>query len=345
MSLDIKYAYVLPKAFSLKASLLSRQKIYELARMNNLEEFVSSLNILEGYKGCFNDIKNLSATSIERKLILKLIETERKFIEWSPREESLFLSVFFRRHEITNMKAMIHGRISGLSLREINRYIIVEVEQVLGHEDIIKRLRSIGKEEITFVLRELGYPVNLGEVLPRILETGDYYLIDAYLNRGFLHILQDNIGKLSEPNRGLCHYVFSVLIDMHNVINILRGKLWQLSTEEILDLIVEPKVGVINYEHLMKMINEKSLSSCINLLKDTQYHHISKKRKIEDIEKEFRKFYYLRAEELFKGNMFSIGPLLGSIMLREREIKTLIAIAYGIERKLPFEILKEELLV
>ena len=128
--------------------------------------------------------------------------------------------------------------------------------------------------------------------------------------------------------------IASVDIDSYNILAILRGKFWGLSSSDITDLIVTttPKVP---RDLLQKMINDEKISEAVGELANTVYKDIIPASASNDIE------FIMELETNFEAmsvrsvigafrSMFSVGIMVAAIKLMIIEVRNISAIAAGI---------------
>ena len=133
--------------------------------------------------------------------------------------------------------------------------------------------------------------------------------------------------------------VVSVDIDAYNVLAVLRGKYWGLSTTDINDLIVTttPKV---TRKTLQKMMNKEKISEAVAELADTVYREIIPQNVSDDIdiimqlEAGFEGISLKRLFSAFK-SVFNVAIMLAALKLIMIEIRNLSAIISGVEQKVP----------
>ena len=142
--------------------------------------------------------------------------------------------------------------------------------------------------------------------------------------------------------------IVSVDIDSYNVLAILRGKFWNLSPDEINNLVVT-NTSKVTKETIQKMINAEKISEAIAELSNTVYKDIVPQNPSSDIdsilqiEKGFELIGLKRAISAFK-TMFSVGIVLAALKLIMVEVRNLSAIASGIEQKIPGETILSKLI-
>jgi V/A-type H+-transporting ATPase subunit C len=141
--------------------------------------------------------------------------------------------------------------------------------------------------------------------------------------------------------------VVSVDIDSYNVLAVLRGKYWGLSSTDINELIVTttPKV---TRETLQKLVNAEKMSEAASELGDTVYREIIPQNVSDDIdiimqlEAGFEGIGLKRVFSAFR-SVFSVAIMLAALKLIMIEIRNLSAIISGVEQKVPHDLIVSRL--
>jgi V/A-type H+-transporting ATPase subunit C len=135
--------------------------------------------------------------------------------------------------------------------------------------------------------------------------------------------------------------IVSVDIDSYNILAVLRGKYWNLSQNEIDDLIVTT-TSKVPRDTLQKMINIEKVSEAMAELGSTVYKDIIPQSATDDInaimqlEASFESLQLKKVISSFR-TMFSVGIMVAALKLMMIEVRNLAAIASGVEQKVPTE--------
>jgi V/A-type H+-transporting ATPase subunit C len=135
--------------------------------------------------------------------------------------------------------------------------------------------------------------------------------------------------------------IVSVDIDSYNIMAVLRGKYWGLSTTDIDELIVTT-TSKVSRETLQKMMNIEKVSEALTELGNTVYKDLVPQTTADDIstimqlEAGFEAMEFKKVLSSFR-TMFSVGIMVAAIKLMMIEVRNLSAIASGVEQKVPTE--------
>jgi V/A-type H+-transporting ATPase subunit C len=228
----------------------------------------------------------------------------------------------------------------GKSYEELLPKVNLRAEELVGRRDIIvKSLVAKNLEEAVAAISGSEFGEDATKAATIYKEKGDLRIFDVYLDHVFYHEL--GRAMTAESQSPDVKKVVSTDIDSYNVLAILRGKFWNLSTSDINDLIVAT-TSKVTRDILQKMINAEKISDAIGELSNTVYDGIIPQGASNDIdaimqlESGFEAIGLKRVIGSFR-TMFSVGIMLAALKLMILEVRNLSAIASGIEQKVPTE--------
>src|ERR687888_110155 len=133
-----------------------------------------------------------------------------------------------------------------------------DIEELVGRRDIIvKSLVAKNLEEAVAAISGSEFGEDATRAAAIYKEKDDLRIFDVYLDHVFYHELGRAMNAESQSPD--VKKVASTDIDSYNVLAILRGKFWNLSTSDINDLIVTT-TSKVTRETLQKMINVEKIS-------------------------------------------------------------------------------------
>jgi V/A-type H+-transporting ATPase subunit C len=250
------------------------------------------------------------------------------------------LNAYFVKYITWDLKIVLKGKALGKSYEELLPKVNLRAEELIGRRDIlVKALVAKNLEEAIAAISGSEFGEDAAKAAAVYKEKGDLRIFDTYLDHVFYH----DLGRaMTAESQSLdVKKVASTDIDSYNVLAVLRGKFWGLSSTDINDLIVAttPKVP---RDILQKMINIEKISEAIGELSNTIYAGIIPQVAANDIdaimqlEAGFEAIGLKRVIGSFR-TMFSVGIMLAALKLMMIEVRNLSAIASGIEQKVPTE--------
>ena len=226
------------------------------------------------------------------------------------------LYAYFTKYITWNLKLILKGKALGKSYEELLPKINLRAEELVGRRDlVVKALVAQDFDEVSQSCREVNSLSRRPKHAAAYKEKKDLRVFDIYLDHVFYKTL-DKAMK-SESQDPDIKRVVSVDIDSYNVLAVLRGKYWGLSSTDINELIVTttPKV---TRETLQKLMNAEKMSEAASELGDTVYREIIPQNVSDDIdiimqlEAGFEGIGLKRVFSAFR-SVFSVAIMLASI--------------------------------
>ena len=329
----------------LRGRMLTKSELQTLAEARDMEELVTKMkNTI--YLDAFAKLtKPYTAEKIEGALKEHLVSAHAKLVNITG--GAGILNAYFIKYITWDLKIVLKGKALGKSYEELLPKVNLRAEELVGRRDIIvKALVSKNLEEAVAAISGSEFGEDASKAAAVYKDKGDLRIFDTYLDHVFYHDLGRAMNAESQSPD--VKKVASTDIDSYNVLAVLRGKFWGLSSAEINDLLVSttPKV---TRDTLQKMVNIEKISEAIGELSNTVYSGIIPQAASNDIdaitqlESNFEAIGLKRVLGSFR-TMFSVGIMLGALKLMMIEIRNLSAIASGIEQKVPVETIVSRLI-
>lgn len=329
----------------LRGRMLTKSELQTLAEARDMEELVTKMkNTI--YLDAFAKLtKPYTAEKIEGALKEHLVSAHAKLVNITG--GAGILNAYFIKYITWDLKIVLKGKALGKSYEELLPKVNLRAEELVGRRDVIvKALVSKNLEEAVAAISGSEFGEDASKAAAVYKDKGDLRIFDTYLDHVFYHDLGRAMNAESQSPD--VKKVASTDIDSYNVLAVLRGKFWGLTSAEINDLIVSttPKV---TRDTLQKMVNIEKISEAIGELSNTVYNGIIPQAASNDIdaitqlESNFEAIGLKRVLGSFR-TMFSVGIMLGALKLMMIEIRNLSAIASGIEQKVPVETIVSRLI-
>ena len=325
-------------AHGLRGRMLSKNELHTLAESRDIDELVTRMKNTVYLDALAKLPKPYTAEKAESALREYLVNENTKLVK-----KSGVLSAYFTKHIIRNLKLILKGKALGKSYEELLPRINLRAEELVGRRDlVVKALVAQDLDEAVAVLSGSEFFEQASKAAAAYKEKGDLRLFDIYLDHVFFKTLDKAMkSKAQDPD---IKRVVSVDIDAYNVLAVLRGKYWGLSTTDINDLIVTTTPEVTR-ETLQKMMNTEKISEAAAELTDTIYREIIPQNVSDDIdiimqlEAGFEGIGLKRVSSAFGAfrSVFSVAIMLAALKLIMIEIRNLSAIISGVEQKVPHD--------
>lgn len=333
-----KSVYSGTKAFAIRGSILSYEQLDELADSDSLETFVSKLKGTP-YGEALGDLQRpYDAVKIELALRRRLVKVARSMI--TATSNSKVLQAYYSKFLAENLKTILKGMALNKSYDDVSRFVDLYAEELVGNRDVIVRvLASRRLDEAVSSLRSTQYGEAAEAAVKAFTETGNFQVIDLYLDRAYYRTLLNGFLAERSDKRDLRELV-SLDVDGFNITSVLRAREWGLSPADAEALIVEPEFRVPR-ETLVALARAESAGESISQLDKTPYAGLVTQQDSSNpgwitlLEANFEKLKIRAARRTFTWDIFSTSEALGILKLIEYEIRALAAIGFGIEQKIP----------
>jgi V/A-type H+-transporting ATPase subunit C len=325
-------------AHGLRGRMLSKNELHTLAESRDIEELVTRMKNTVYLDALSKLTKPYSAERIEGALRENLVNNHVKMV--SIAGGSGVLNAYFVKYITWNLKLILKGKALGKSYEELLPKINLRAEELVGRRDmVVKALVSKNLDEAVAALAGSEFGEDAAKAAAAYKDKGDLRLFDIFID----HVFYRDLGRAMtiESQSPEAKNIVTVDIDSHNILAVLRGKYWGLSSTDIEDLIVTT-TSKVSKDTLQKMINLEKVSEAIAELGNTVYKDIVPQSATDDInaiaqlEAGFESVGLKRVISAFR-TMFSVGIMVAALKLMMVEVRNLAAITSGIEQKIPTE--------
>ncbi len=336
--------YASTKSYAGKGALLSRPTIENLTEARDLEELILRLKATAYDEAVSRVEKPISASRIELAAREHVAKVHFDLIRISP--SAPLLSASFLRYITLNLKTVLKGKALGKSFDDLRRHVDLYPEELIGRRDLINRAlvtegldeaaAELGKNEFT---QDVHMAISAYKNNKR-LEVFDLYLDKAYYTNlsavfstlgGGKYSFGGGVTKVSD--------LISLDVDSHNILSVLRAKSWNISFNETKSLLIEPTYG-ISLQRLMKMASAEDVASAARYLESSLYRKILPSGGTDEVvligalEHSFKILSYEIASHPFVWDVFSDVLPFALTRLKELEMLTISAIAFGVEQNI-----------
>lgn len=248
-----------------------------------------------------------------------------------------------RRYEVLNLKALVRGKLGGLSRSEIEASLFIlpgflrlDHEPLLNTDDVMELLRR---------LKDTPYH-QLGRMaMRRFEEQQDPFLLDASLDQQFYSGLSNCVARLSEPDRTAMRNLVGRMVDRHNLIWLLRYRHnYQLQPAEALYLSINGGLQLTR-EHLRQILQMQTLAESLERLPVGMRRLVGDADNLVDIRDALVLDLQHQAKLALRATQSVLTSVFAYLLLRYYEIKTANAIVQARFTRLPDYLLRDALFV
>jgi vacuolar-type H+-ATPase subunit C/Vma6 len=350
LSKTTRYAAVLAKIGAEKSKLLSEAKTKSLAETKNLAAFAAQLRDTSYQTQIAKVPMPLTSRNLERAFKENLIESYVKMIKNSPDTASSFLSIYVLQFEVENLKFLIKATNAGLTTEEKIGGIYFSAE------DFLKRRAMFEEAAKVLTLKQMQNQVKsslYASALSRGIQTYEENcltsVLDILLDKVFYDSLYDGYEKLPRSEKSHVYFYAALENDSFTLLTLLRGKTLNYDTNW-LRAALPPKNFNLASEAVDAMLMAPDFESALKVASETHYGKFFTKAPTPEetlaaAEKAFRKGVFTHAKVATIGEIFNIGAPLAFMMLKEAEVRNLIAASAGVEGGVGTEYILSQMLL
>ena len=339
-----KNVYASVKSFSKKGRLLKKADFQTLAESRDLDELMTRIkNTI--YGDSVSDVqKPYTSQKIENALRSHLADVHYS-IARTAGDKSIF-NAYYLKFIISNLKSVLKGKVLGKTQEEIESHINLHAEELIKQRDIvIKALVAKDLEEAVASLSSGQFGEEIAKAAALYNDKKNLQIFDIYFDK----ILYQQLGRAIKTSRETdAVKLIGMDIDFYNLLSAIRGKFWGLSEEQIQDLIVSATPSA-SKDLIGRIISAASVKDAFNELTSTRYKDLIPESENEldavaEFERKFELEIYQSSLRSFS-KMFSFATTIGITKLTAYEVRTLAAIAYAVEQKIPTETTMSKLIL
>lgn len=232
-----------------------------------------------------------------------------------------------RKFELYNLKALIRGKIQGLSYEQIKEnlhdlpsLISLPHEQLLRTENIPELLRQ---------LEQTPYGDIAQQARQVFEESNEPFSLDATIDQRYYTGLLKRARSVAEEDRQPLLRLLGSLIDQQNLLWLLRYRFnYELSPTETYYLLI-PSGRYLSVDKLTKMVNMESFEQVIGTLPKHLASRMGSITSIMDAEQAMTTETIRQARKCLRFSQSAIARSLAYLISREIDLKRIYAIIQG----------------
>ncbi len=323
------YPYTYPNARvrARKGRLFTEKQFSEIIESQNIEEVKNYLRGFPDYA------KYIDKYPLEKALDVQLAETYDLLARITPDNSKDAFDFLLKKWDIENIKSIIIAKEVGLS-REETLDLVIPFGELSDRLDTLIDADDI--TEIISALENTEYPQIVEDAIPVYQETGLLLPIEATLDKYLLKNLLRTVATPEDDNTSLLHEYIGTIVDVNNIKTIIRAKSDGLRFEDIEPYIFSDGYQVREWK-LKDLMESEDVNGVISGLEGTDYAPVlsdslskySETGSIASFESTLDKYTHETANKIALKNQFGIGPMIGFLNKKEKEIKNLKIIVRG----------------
>jgi len=299
-------------------SLLASRDIYEAAeglKKTPYKEIIGQL-----------DLERLDLKVLEKECLRRDVAIFEKVSEsLSAKREKQLVGLFLERYEIEELKVALriwHKKADA----DIDDYIIRR--QISRDIDFKKIVGSGTIEEIIILLDDTPYKKPLLAARERFKERSSVFYLEVALDVDYYTRLFALVDTLSSTDRKIARGILGVAVDIENINWLIRlRKYYALGMGQMLDWVL-PGGTWITKETVRHLYASDGLPKVVESVALGPYAAIREmvEENVGSIEKFLYEFLFREIKRALSGFPFTIGTVLGYLLLKQNETKNVISL-------------------
>ncbi len=337
------FGYINARIRAKKERLLKRNDFEELILSPDFNALTESLLKTEYGK----DIEKgeITLETLIRGINRNFSRTITEIINFSSGEPRELLYVLLSRFLVSNIRAIIRGKLRKLSKEEIETALF----PVLGLDEA-KLNALLSKETASEVLElllsfRIQLPFVISSALLRKVREEDIDWVENYLERSYYEWAMGKVEK-GNGNREFVRYMLNSWADLKNIISTCLYLRYGISPA---GKIKPLPFGFLSEYYRKRLLMSQNLKDAAEILSSTRYRELAKllveeKEPLLSFEKRFEEVLSLWAIKGFIKDPLSIAIPLAFIIAKYNEIVNLRVIIYGKYHGLEVHEIRKEVL-
>jgi len=314
------FAYPNARVRARTGRILDEKQLSEIIEADNLDEVKNYLRGLPEYA------KYIDQYPLEKALDTQLAETYSMMAGMAPDNVKKVFKVLLQKWDVRNIKSIIAAKEAGLS-REETETLIVPFGELKDSLDKLLDAKSI--TEIINSLEGTAYASILDDAMAAYEKTGMILPLEAALDKYFLENLLVAASNPSDESTRVLHSFIGTQIDTTSLGIILRAKAEGLKYDDIEPYIISNGYQLREWK-LKDLMDAEDVNGVVNSLEGTDYSKISdalpeyaKTGSVASLEAALDEQVRQTAKASALEIPFGIGPLIGFLTKKEKEIRNL----------------------
>jgi V/A-type H+/Na+-transporting ATPase subunit C len=321
------YTYPNARVRARMGRLFTDKEFSEIVEAQNVEEVKNYLRGVPDYA------KYVDQYPLEKALDTQLAESYDLIARITPDNSKEAFKFLLKKWDIRNIKSIIIAKEAGLNPEET-------LDLVVPFGALSDKLDAmIDADNVSEVMNALDgteYPQVLENALPVYKETGMLLPLEASLDKYLLENLLRSSATPDDDNTALLHNYIGTQVDVANIKIILRAKADNLKYEDIEAYMISNGYQLREWK-LKDLMEAEDVAAVVSSLEGTDYASMlsdamsaySETSSMADFETALDNHVAKTARSISRKNQFGIGPMIGFLSKKEREIKNLKIIARG----------------
>ncbi len=321
MSMITEYAYLNARVSALTPRLISHEKLKELLQQPLGQLHIDSSNLDE----IIND-PHLDLARIEQLWFNHLINEFSVLIRPLVGKAREFLLYWLHRGKLTGLSAESISK----QMNSLGNLASLPFEQLIRAEDVNELLRQLDNTPYITLARQARRAFEQQQQL---------YALDAAIDRYYLQGLTQRMEALPAVQQEYLLPLLVLLLNKFNLLWLLRYRFtYNLSVAETYYLLIPSNYGISRHQ-LQNLAELSNLADVVSQLPESIRLLIGDASTIFEIEQQLNRAIERCTTMILRRQNFTLAKAFAYILLRELEMRRVLAIIKGKQLQLPPEMI------
>lgn len=336
MTAVFKYSYPHAKVRVMKGTLFSDDDFRTLLQADSYRQLLLLLQTTHYLPASAEAEGEISLPVLNHLLYQSIFSDYEKVIHAVKGEIQNFFILLYQKYELTNLKTILRGMCSHLPPEEIAPLLLPTARYTLFSKQDVLALRDVF--EVVEHLQGSFFQYPLNRALHRFEKEREFFPLEMSLDLHYYRTLWDKTETLPAEERKIVRKLIGMLIDMLNVVWILRFKeQYQFSPEEILNYTIH-RGYAFRLGDRRKLAEAQDAAAMLTYLQHTPYGKaLSGNESLNTLHVVLLRYIVTQVQPYFRSQPFQIGVILGYLLLKEFEVSDLMTIAEAKKYEYSFE--------
>jgi V/A-type H+/Na+-transporting ATPase subunit C len=321
------YTYPNARVRARMGRLFTDKEFSEIVEAQNVEEVKNYL------RGSTDYAKYIDQYPLEKALDTQLAESYDLIARITPDNSKDAFKFLLKKWDIKNIKSVLIAKEAGLNPEETLDLVVPfgalsdKLDAMIDADNVSEVINSLEGTE---------YPQVLESAIPVYKETGMLLPLEASLDKYLLENLLRSSATPDDDNTALLHNYIGTQVDVSNIKIILRAKADNLKFDDIEAYMISNGYQLREWK-LKDLMEAEDVAAVVSSLEGTDYAPMlsdamsaySETSSMAGFETALDNHVAKTAKTISRKNQFGIGPMIGFLNRKEREIKNLKIIARG----------------
>jgi V/A-type H+-transporting ATPase subunit C len=321
------YTYPNARVRGRAGKIFTEKQFSEIIEAGNIDEVKNYLRGFPDYA------KYIDQYSLEKALDTQLAENYDLIARITPANSRDAFKFLLKKWDIQNLKSIVIAKKVGLNAEETLE-LVVPFGELTDKLDALVDANDIN--EVLSALEGTEYTSIIEDAIPIYEETGMLLPLEASLDKYLLENLLRTVTTPEDDNTALLKSYVGSMVDATNLKIILRAKVDGLKFEDIDPYMISDGYQIREWK-LKDLMEAEDVAGVVSGLEGTEYAPVlveamtqyTETGSIGAFEIALDNHVSETAKRISLKNQFGIGPMIGFLSKKEKEIKNLKIIVRG----------------